>query len=863
MARCDRPQKRWSTSTLYTGVALVGIGMGLATGPGVAAAAPTDSTDATASADTAGADTDVTAGATQPATDTEPASRSAATDTETADAETADAETADAETSDAETAEGEPRSRSTAGGRHRRAVRHVEARAERADAPATADRSAADRPAAPTPEPAEPTVAVEPEPLAARSTAAVTVDVPPERPTLRSVAKARPVTVKSIATDVLTWSGLRPLADGLPLPAAPVSALVESLWLAVRQSQYALHNQRPTAAPTTSGPAPDGTLRGSLNATDYDDASLTYAVSSAAAYGTVSIDADGGFLYTPSAGKAGRADSFTVTVDDVAGNPFHVHGLLGLLGVNRPTEVVIAVPADAAALAAGNPPPRSIDGPFTDRVVTDAAAAAAVMNEVAATLGAAAGFADPAAISTVTAGTGDTAETFYRYTETVGGVPVVGSDVILVTDAHGTVTGLFNNYRGLSAAFDVTPDARVDGNAEIAAIAHPRAAFTKELVIYAPDDQTAPSLAWRVVGAAPRALFYRPGTTSLVGAEGAWAGTVIVSVPNAVPLTAVSAAKDWLGATRLITIDVRKTPWFTSYRLVDADRDITTYKTSYPFFGLGGGVLPGTVVRRGWLGWNTGGVSAHANTALVYDYYRDVLGRTSFDGKGAPVDVSILYNPQRSAGGYANAFWDPGREQLAFGDSGHLEAAVDVIGHEFTHAVISFVVGGPTGGSVLDYGESGALNEAMADIMGVLIEDKSGPDRWLLGEDSQLGAVRNLADPTSISTSMGPYRDTYASRYKGLGDDAGEHVNSTIFSHAAYLMMTDPATAGISNDTWAAVFYHALYRLSTDSVFTDGRAAVLSSARALGLTAAQQSAIGEAFDTVGIAGGATSSVVAA
>lgn len=110
---------------------------------------------------------------------------------------------------------------------------------------------------------------------------------------------------------------------------------------------------------------------------------------------------------------------------------------------------------------------------------------------------------------------------------------------------------------------------------------------------------------------------------------------------------------------------------------------------------------------------------------------------------------------------------------------------------------------------------------------------------------------------------MGPYRDTYASRYKGLGDDAGEHVNSTIFSHAAYLMMTDPATAGISNDMWAKVFYHALYRLSTDSVFTDGRAAVLSAARALGLTAAQQSAIGEAFDTVGIPNGATSSVVAA
>ncbi len=767
MARGDRPKKRWSTtSTLGTGVALIGIGMALATGAGVAAAAPADS----GSSDTTKSST-ITKSST---TKTEPASR--------------------ADTEDISRTRTRGRPTTTAGGRDRRDVRHVET--------------------------------------------TVTVDAPADTP------------------------ALRPRADGKPRPAAPVSGLVESLWVAARQTQYALHNKRPTAAPTTSGPAPDGTLRGSINATDQDDASLRYSVSSAGAYGSVSIDAGGGFTYTPFAGKAGRADSFTVAVDDVPGNRFHVHGLAGLLGVTRPTQVVINVPADAA-LDAGNTPPRSIDGPFTDRVVTDAASAATVLNDVAATLGAAAGFADPAAISRVTAGTGDTAETFYRYTETVGGIPVIGSDVILVTDAHGTVTGLFNNYRGLSSAFDVTPDARVDGNAEIAAIVRPHARFAKQLVIYAPDDNTAPTLAWRVVGAAPRARSPRPGTTSLIGAEGAQAGTVLVSVANAMPLTAVNAAKDWLGTTRLITVDARKSAWFTSYRLIDAGRDITTYKTSYPFFGLGAGVLPGAVVTRGLLGWNTGGVSAHADTAEVYDYYLDVLGRTSFDGNGAPVDVSILYNPQKSAGGYANAFWDPSREQLAFGDSGHLEAAVDVIGHEFTHAVISFVVGGPEGGSVLDYGESGALNEAMADIMGTLIENKSGSGRWLLGEDSQLGAVRNLADPTSISTSMGPYRDTYASRYQGSSDDAGEHVNSTIFSHAAYLMMTDPATAGISDDMWATVFYHAMYRLSADSVFTDGRAAVLSAARALGFTAAQQTAIADAFDTVGIAGVAPSSVLAA
>jgi hypothetical protein len=254
-------------------VALIGIGIGLAAGPGVAAAAPTDSADTTASADAARTDTSTDTGSAHAAPDAEPASRH----TEPTDTEPADTENL---------TETGSRVTSTAGGRHRRAARHAEARADKADAPAAPERPASEPPEAPE----------SATPAAAPTTEAVTVDTPPERPTLRSVASARPVTVKSIATDVLTWSGLRPLPDGLPLPSAPVSALVQSLWLGVRQSQYTLHNQRPTAAPTTSGPGPDGTLRGSLNATDYDDASLTYTVSSAGAYGTVSINADGGFV---------------------------------------------------------------------------------------------------------------------------------------------------------------------------------------------------------------------------------------------------------------------------------------------------------------------------------------------------------------------------------------------------------------------------------------------------------------------------------------------------------------------------------------------------------------------------------------
>ena len=723
--------------------------------------------------------------------------------------------------------------------------------------------------------------------------------VAPESTTLaasrsvRSIVAARPVSVDSIVTDLLTWVGLGPAAHGLPIPATPVSALMESLWLAVRQAQYVLNNQRPTADVAVSGPGPDGVVTGALNAVDYDDLSLTYTVTAAPTNGRVVLDASGGFTYTPEV--PGRADQFTVTVDDTVGNPAHIHGLLGLLGITGPTQVVVRIGGAAAA----NPVQlaelrtrdgvsvgvtdggavRVIEGRFTDQVVTGAADAAAVLNALAPLLGAAPGFADAADIDTDRAGFGPGVENFYRYTETLGDVTVLGSDIILVTDADGVATSLFNNYVGLGAAFDVTPDEGVDEHDEVSLLAG--AAYlgadadgdtlqtfltqndvTTALVVYALDQQAGPELAWQVVVRFPDTGDLSPSAvTYVVDADGGDAGSIIVTVTSGQGASVDSVATDWLGESRNITVD--RGGWlFPSYTMVDDTRNITTYTTSYVFF-VGGPVLPGRVVKRGWLGWNRGAVSAHANTAVVYDYYEDVLGRTSFDGDGALVEVSIRYNPINiyRASGYANAFWDPTRQQFAFGDGGYLQASLDVVAHEFTHAVVSYVVG--AGGSVLDYGESGALNEAYADILGLLVEGKSGADRWLIAEDSDYGIIRNLADPTSVRTGLGPYRDHYDTRYTGTGDDGGEHVNSTIFGHAAYLMMTDAATASVSDEAWARVFYHSLFRLGRSAVFADGRAAVLSAAAAQGFSADQLDAIRSAFDDVGIAGPAESALLVA
>lgn len=523
---------------------------------------------------------------------------------------------------------------------------------------------------------------------------------------------------------------------------------------------------------------------------------------------------------------------------------------------------------------------RVITGTFTSTKVTSASEAAALLNSLAPVLGAASGFATPDSITVQHAGTtdaGDVAETFYRFHDSISGVPVLGSEVIVVADQNGTVTAVFNNLDARTDDVDLTTNA-TSAQAAAAAISAYAGTSTSDpigraistalavpsvkpqLVVYALDANSAPQLAWKVVvdpsqtASALGVTATDTGSTYYVAANGAAAGTVVVAKSNAQAFATVpgsTTATDELGNSRTVNISSLNLLIFTLNSLQDVPRTISTFETAYWFF-IGMPALPGNQSFQGIFGWDPSAISAQANVAETYDYYDNVLGLTSFNGKGAPVEVSVRYNPYGPLFGalqpYNNAYWDPDAQQFVFGDGSELGSALDIVAHEYTHGVVSYAVG--NGDSPLSGGEPGALNEAYADIMGSLIEGKTGPDRWLMGEDSDFpgGPLRNLADPTSIAG----YKANYADRYTGTSDNGGEHYNSTIFSHAAYLMMTDPATADISEATWAKVYYHSLYRLSPGADFSDGRAAVLDTAAQYGFTPAQLQAVTNAYNTVGI-----------
>lgn len=130
---------------------------------------------------------------------------------------------------------------------------------------------------------------------------------------------------------------------------------------------------------------------------------------------------------------------------------------------------------------------------------------------------------------------------------------------------------------------------------------------------------------------------------------------------------------------------------------------------------------------------------------------------------------------------YANAFWNG--TQMFYGDG--YAAADDVVGHEMTHGFIN------RHSDLFYWGQSGAINESMADILGEVVDHRAGrapeDDGWLLGEDLPIGAVRSMADPAALGdpdrmTSPLWLADT------SYADNGGVHFNSGVGNKTAHLV---------------------------------------------------------------------------
>lgn len=253
-------------------------------------------------------------------------------------------------------------------------------------------------------------------------------------------------------------------------------------------------------------------------------------------------------------------------------------------------------------------------------------------------------------------------------------------------------------------------------------------------------------------------------------------------------------------------------------------------------------------------------VSASANGALVFDYYKQVHERNAIDNQGSTMYVVINFKRN-----YNNAFWNG--QQMVFGNGNgnefsDLAAALDVTAHEMTHGVVERTA------NLVYENQPGALNESFSDVFGVMFEFwiRGANGNWLLGEDVVTpgvsgDALRDMENPGSSKVAFNGQQPAHMSQFRNLpntpeGNNGGVHINSGIPNRAFYLFATN---AAVGRDKADKVYYRALTKyLTRNSQFVDCRLAVIKAAEDLyGAGGAVATAAGQAFDAVGIGSGAS------
>lgn len=447
---------------------------------------------------------------------------------------------------------------------------------------------------------------------------------------------------------------------------------------------------------------------------------------------------------------------------------------------------------------------------------------------------------------------------YWRFSQSYEGIPVYGRDVIVGADEEGEVLFLSSNFLDLEG---VPTEPEISG--EEAEEAAGSDAVYGGTVIYSLGDAE-PCLAWQVVTYEDDGI-----TINFVDAE---TGDVVGSEPLVYTESAWASGYDDQKKE-----DVSFDAWRDEtdrYYLSDEERRIHTYDVAgekpsisamfvgsdgfiyYFSWGDGSWSKDGKSIDRSdvpddrvfaalslmsgqaerissdtseFSNSRSVGIYVRAQTAV--DFYGNILGRDGHDGLGGSVYLVLNEDSEGSYNAYSTGYTPPvianlGIEGmnatiLAFGST--INPVVDAVAHEYTHSVERSI------SSMVYQGESGALMEATSDIMGELVEDYYG-DGWLNNEgwfdDSKWrNEFRSLVEPR-INNCPDTYRGDYWIDTSDLSDDhGGVHNNSTVVSHAAYLMCNDTGLDGesLSTEEMARLVYATFFSLTPYSTFSQFR----------------------------------------
>ncbi|MEU0301035.1 M4 family metallopeptidase [Streptomyces sp. NPDC006175] len=370
--------------------------------------------------------------------------------------------------------------------------------------------------------------------------------------------------------------------------------------------------------------------------------------------------------------------------------------------------------------------------------------------------------------------------THTRYERTLGGLPVLGGDLVVAESKSGTTEGVSKASRATGAQLKA-----VGTTADVAP-----AAAEKQAITAARADGSKSTEASK----APRKVVWAASGTPQLAYETVVGGLQHDGTPNELHVItdASSGAKlyEWqaiengTGNTQYSgTVTLGTSGSGSSYNLTDSARG--NHKTYNLNRGTSG---TGTLFSGTDDVWGNGSPSnaetaaadAHYGAAETWDFYKNVMGRTGIKGDGVGAYSRVHYGNS-----YVNAFWSDSCFCMTYGDGSGNAApltSLDVAAHEMTHGVTSNTAG-------LNYsGESGGLNEATSDIFAAGVEFYSDtaedPGDYMVGEKIDING-----DGTPLRYMDKPSKDGASkdSWYSGLGG-VDVHYSSGPANHFFYLL---------------------------------------------------------------------------